>query len=123
MHHHYRGTGLSFNNPPPNCFLFPCTVLPNPAVVLWETHELHILAVIASGSLYRLILLLQTPQQLCSTHMVNNWCHEYHLKYVQEHLQALFQVQGPHMVALGLPDGSCGSVTVGMVLDSKQVDT
>lgn len=87
-------------------FVFPYTVLPNPAVVLWETRELHIIAVTASGSLYRLVLPLQTPQQLWSTHMVNNWCREYHLKYTQEHLQALVQVQGTHTVALGLPDGS-----------------
>jgi len=91
---------------PPIRFVFPYTVLPNPAVVLWETRELHILAVIASGSLYRLVLPLQTPQQLWSTHMVNNWCREYHLKYVPEYVQALVQVQGTHTVALALTNGS-----------------
>ena len=38
--------------------------------------------------------------------MVNNWCREYHLKYVKEYLQALVQVQGTHSVALALTDGS-----------------
>jgi nuclear pore complex protein Nup160 len=46
---------------PPIRFVFPYTVLPNPAVVLWETRELHILAVTASGSLFRILLPLQTP--------------------------------------------------------------
>jgi len=91
---------------PPIRFVFPYTVLPSPAVILWETRELHILAVTASGSLYRLVLPLQSPQQLWSTHMVNNWCREYHIKYVQEHLQALVQVQGTHTVALALTNGS-----------------
>jgi nuclear pore complex protein Nup160 len=91
---------------PPIRFVFPYTVLPNPALVLWETRELHILVVTASGSLYRLVLPLQTPQQLWSTHMVNNWCREYHLKYVQEYLQGQVQVQGTHTVAVGLTDGS-----------------
>jgi hypothetical protein len=91
---------------PPIRFVFPYTVLPNPALVLWETRELHILAITASGSLYRLVLPLQTPQQLWSTHMVNNWCREYPLKYVQEYLQGQVQVQGTHTVAVGLTDGS-----------------
>jgi hypothetical protein len=73
---------------------------------LWETRELHILAVTASGSLFRIVLPLQTPQQLWSSHMVNNWCREYHLKYVKEYLQALVQVQGTHSVALALTNGS-----------------
>jgi nuclear pore complex protein Nup160 len=91
---------------PPIRFVFPYTVLPNPAVVLWETRELHILAVTASGSLFRIVLPLHTPQQLWSSHMVNNWCREYHLKYVKEDLQALVQVQGTHSVALALTNGS-----------------
>jgi nuclear pore complex protein Nup160 len=91
---------------PPIRFVFPYTVLPNPAVVLWETRELHILAVTASGSLFRIVLPLHTPQQLWSSHMVNNWCREYHLKYVKEDLQALVQVQGAHSVALALTNGS-----------------
>lgn len=91
---------------PPIRFVFPYTVLPNPAVVLWETRELHILAVTASGSLFRIALPLQTPQQLWSSHMVNNWCREYHIKYVKEYLQALVQVQGTHSVALALTNGS-----------------
>ena len=91
---------------PPIRFVFPYTVLPNPALVLWETRELHILAVTASGSLFRIVLPLHTPQQLWSSHMVNNWCREYHLKYVKEDLQALVQVQGAHSVALALTNGS-----------------
>jgi nuclear pore complex protein Nup160 len=91
---------------PPIRFVFPYTVLPNPAIVLWETRELHILAVTASGSLFRIVLPIQTPQQLWSLHMVNNWCREYHLKHVKEHLQALVQVQGTHSVALALTNGS-----------------
>ncbi len=91
---------------PPIRFVFPYTVLPNPALVLWETRELHILAVTASGSLFRIVLPLQTPQQLWSPHMVNNWCREYHLKYVKDNLQAVVQVQGTHSVALALTNGS-----------------
>jgi hypothetical protein len=38
--------------------------------------------------------------------MVNNWCREYHLKYVKENLQALVQVQGRHSIALAITNGS-----------------
>ena len=91
---------------PPIRFVFPYTVLPNPAVVLWETRELHILAVTASASVYRIVIPLQTPHQLWSTHMVNNWCREYHLKNAQDSLRALVQVHGTHSVALALTNGS-----------------
>jgi nuclear pore complex protein Nup160 len=104
---------------PPIRFVFPYTVLPNPAVVLWGTRELHILAVTASGSLYRLVLPLQTPQQLWSTHMVNNWCREYHLKYVQEDLHALVQVQGAHSVALALTNGSLARLDAEAIGDNN----
>jgi hypothetical protein len=64
----------------------------NSAVVFWETRELHILSSTASGSLL-IVLPLQLPQQVWSSHMVNSWCREYYLKYVK-HPQALVQVQG-----------------------------
>ncbi len=91
---------------PPIRFVFPYTVLPNPALVLWESRELHILTVTASGSLYRLVIPIQSPQQLWSTSMVNNWCREYHLKNAQDSLQALVHVQDPHTLVLALTNGS-----------------
>ena len=91
---------------PPIRFVFPYTVLPNPALVLWESRELHVLAVTASGSLYRLVIPIQSPRQLWSTPMVNNWCREYHLKNVQDTLQALVHVHDPHSLVLALTNGS-----------------
>ncbi|KAI0245682.1 nucleoporin Nup120/160-domain-containing protein [Lactifluus subvellereus] len=107
---------------PPIRFVFPYTVLPNPAVVLWETRELHILAVTASASLYRLVIPLQTPHQLWSTHMVNNWCREYHLKNAQDSLQALVQVQGTHSVALALANGSLIRLDAETIGDTATAD-
>ncbi|KAI9510623.1 nucleoporin Nup120/160-domain-containing protein [Russula earlei] len=107
---------------PPIRFVFPYTVLPSPAVVLWETRELHILAVTASGSLYRLVLPLQSPRRLWSTHMINNWCREYHLKYVPEYLQALVQVQGTHTVALALTNGSLVRLDAETIGDKTTAD-
>ena len=91
---------------PPIRFVFPYTVLPNPALVLWESRELHVLAVTASGSLYRLVIPIQSPRQLWSTPMINNWCREYHLKNVQDSLQALVHVHDPHSLVLALTNGS-----------------
>ncbi|KAH8990090.1 nucleoporin Nup120/160-domain-containing protein [Lactarius akahatsu] len=91
---------------PPIRFVFPYTVLPNPALVLWQSRELHVLAVTATGSLYRLVVPIQSPQQLWSTPMVNNWCREYHLKNVQDSLQALVHVHDAHSLVLALTNGS-----------------
>jgi nuclear pore complex protein Nup160 len=91
---------------PPIRFVFPYTVLPNPALVLWQSRELHVLAVTASGSLYRLVIPIQSPQQLWSTPMVNNWCREYHLKNAQDSLQGLAHVQDAHSLVLALTNGS-----------------
>ena len=38
-------------------------------------------------------------------HMVDNWCREYRLEYVNEYLQALVQVQGTHSVGLTFTNG------------------
>ncbi|KAH9005802.1 nucleoporin Nup120/160-domain-containing protein [Lactarius hatsudake] len=91
---------------PPIRFVFPYTVLSNPALVLWQSRELHVLAVTATGSLYRLVIPIQSPQQLWSTPMVNNWCREYHLKNVQDSLQALVHVHDAHSLVLALTNGS-----------------
>lgn len=91
---------------PPIRFVFPYTVLPNPALVLWESRELHVLAVTASGSLYRLAIPIQSPLQLWSTPMVNNWCREYHLKNAQDSFQALVHVHDAHSLVLALTNGS-----------------
>lgn len=91
---------------PPIRFVFPYTVLPNPSLVLWDSSELHVLVVTASGSLYRLVIPIQSPQQLWSTPMVNNWCREYHLKSVQDSVQGLVHVHDAHALVLALTDGS-----------------
>ncbi|KAH9016572.1 hypothetical protein EDB85DRAFT_2207350 [Lactarius pseudohatsudake] len=70
------------------------------------SRELHVLAVTASGSLYRLVIPIQSPQQLWSTPMVNNWCREYHLKNVQDSFQVLVHVHDAHSLVLALTNGS-----------------
>ncbi|TFY70144.1 hypothetical protein EVG20_g2860 [Dentipellis fragilis] len=86
-------------------FVFPAPVLPNPAVFLWQSRELHILAATAAGSLYRLVISAQESPLQWHEHLARNWCREYQIKHSQDALSGLVHVQGPHCVAIALENG------------------
>lgn len=87
-------------------FVFPAVILPSPAIFLWESHELHILAVTATGSLYRLVLPIGRGHQLWRDQVSSNWCREYLIKNTAGVVDGLVQVQGIHCVAIGMHNGS-----------------
>jgi nuclear pore complex protein Nup160 len=87
-------------------FVFPASVLPSPALFVWQGSELHILAVTSMGSVYRLVLPLGSNQDLWQDLAGANWCREYLIKGVAGPMRGLVQVQGPHCVVIGLPNGS-----------------
>jgi nuclear pore complex protein Nup160 len=91
---------------PPIRFVFPAAVLPSPALFLWESHELHVLAVTTTGSLYRLVLPVGSGQQLWQDQLAGHWCREYLITNMVGSMQGLVQVQGTHCVAIGLSNGS-----------------
>ncbi|KAI0038000.1 hypothetical protein FA95DRAFT_1684755 [Auriscalpium vulgare] len=107
---------------PPIRLVFPAAVLPNPTVFLWASQQLHILAVTTTGSLYRIVLPLHNPTQLWSDQLGNNWCREYHLKTVQDELQAVVQVQSTHSIAIGLTNGSLIRVDTDVIGDDSSDD-
>jgi nuclear pore complex protein Nup160 len=89
-------------------FVFPATVLPNPAVVLWQSTELHILAVTTYGSLYRITLPVRGRESptLWREHVGPNWCREYHIRHAPlEKLYGIVQVLGADSLAVILHTG------------------
>ncbi|KAI0063071.1 hypothetical protein BV25DRAFT_1907210 [Artomyces pyxidatus] len=103
-------------------FLFPAAVLPKPAVFIWQAHQLHILAVTATGSLYRIVVPLRTPTQLWTDQLGINWCREYHLRSVPDTLHAVVQVQGTHAVAIALTNGSLIRLDTDVIGDESSDD-
>lgn len=97
---------------PPIRFVFPVPVLPMPAVCALGEQELHLLAVTATGSLYRLVLPTTNPARLWHDQVARNWCREYIIKSVTDLSGGVVHVQGPHSVAIGLGNGSLLRVEV-----------
>jgi len=87
-------------------FVFPAVILSSPAIFLWGSHELHILAVTDTGSLYRLVLPFGRGHQPWRDQVTGNWCREYIIKNTTGALNGLVQVQGTHCVVIGFPNGS-----------------
>lgn len=88
-------------NVQPIRFVFPSPVLTRPGIFEWEQDELHLLAVTASGSLYRLVL--PAHGQLWHDPVLKNWTREYLIK---SPLSGLVHVQGPHSVVVGTQTGT-----------------
>ncbi|KAG5644918.1 hypothetical protein DXG03_007383 [Asterophora parasitica] len=91
---------------PPIRFVFPGAVVSSPAVFLWETSELHVLAIADTGSLFRLVIPIGNGRDLWHHQAANVWPREYLLKNPEDVQDALVHVQGTHCVVLGLPNGS-----------------
>ncbi|KAF8665766.1 hypothetical protein AX16_000214 [Volvariella volvacea WC 439] len=87
-------------------FVFPTKILPSPAIVLLESSELHIIAVTDNGSLYRLVIPVGVGLNLWQSQLYSLMPREYHIKSVQDVQNCLVHVQGPHCVALALPNGT-----------------
>lgn len=90
---------------PPIRFVFPAAVLSSPAIFLWESYEIHILAVTSVGSLYRLVL-PGSAGKLWHDQVTKNWCREHLIQHIQGDVQGVVHVQGTHTVAIGLTNGS-----------------
>ncbi|KAF5387735.1 hypothetical protein D9615_000062 [Tricholomella constricta] len=91
---------------PPIRFIFPGAVVSSPAIFLWETSELHVLAVADIGSLYRLVIPLGSGRELWHNQVTNIWPREYLFKNAEDAKEALIHVHGTHCVVVGLPNGS-----------------
>ncbi|GLB33440.1 putative nucleoporin Nup120/160 [Lyophyllum shimeji] len=87
-------------------FVFPGRVLPFPAIFLWEASELHVLAVVDTGSLYRLVVPIASGRELWRNQAPNIWPREYLLKNMEDAREGLVHVQGTHSVIIGLRNGS-----------------
>ncbi|KAF8897169.1 nucleoporin Nup120/160-domain-containing protein [Infundibulicybe gibba] len=86
-------------------FVFPAAVLPSPAIFLWESSELHILAVTDIGSVYRLVLPLGGSRDLWQNRVDDIWPREYFVKHLSESFSGLVHVQGTHCIAISLSNG------------------
>ncbi|KAG1847541.1 nucleoporin Nup120/160-domain-containing protein [Suillus subalutaceus] len=91
---------------PPIRFVFPSAVLPAPAIFTWGEKELHVLAVISSGSLFRLVLPTVNPTRLWHDPLPKQWSREYIVKNVPEQFYGVVQAQGLLCVVIGLTNGS-----------------
>ncbi|KAF7301595.1 hypothetical protein MIND_00725000 [Mycena indigotica] len=86
-------------------FVFQSMILSAPAIFLWEA-ELHILAVTNTGSLYRLIIPVDTAMNLWARQLPNISHCEYHIKHLEGTLSGLVHVHGTHCIVIGQPGGS-----------------
>lgn len=90
---------------PPIRFVFPAAVIPSPAVFLWESSELHVIAVTNIGSLYRVVIPVGMGRELWRDQADNVWPREYLINNLAGLEEALVHVQGTHCVAVALPNG------------------
>ena len=93
---------------PPLRIIYPASVVPSPSVVLYNSRELHVMAVISNGSLFRVVIPLHQDGTLWNTFTTN---HEFSREYVISKLKgetqgSLVSVQDAHSLVVGLPDGS-----------------
>lgn len=87
-------------------FVFPSSILPAPAIFLWDSHQLHVIAVTVTGSLYRLVIDIGENMQLWRNHVETISFREYLIKNYSGTLDGLVHVQGTHCVVIGQPNGS-----------------
>jgi nuclear pore complex protein Nup160 len=90
---------------PPIRLVFPAAVIPSPAVFLWESSELHVIAVASIGSLYRVVIPVGIGRELWRNQTDNIWPREYLINNIAGLEEGLVHVQGTHCVAVGLPNG------------------
>jgi len=91
---------------PPIRFVFPSPILSFPAVFLWEDSEIHVLAVIDTGSLYRIVLPIGHGLELWQNQISNIWPREYLINNPISFKGCLVHVHGVHCVVIALQNGS-----------------
>ncbi|KAG6833626.1 hypothetical protein H0H87_004253 [Tephrocybe sp. NHM501043] len=91
---------------PPLRLILPGTIVSSPALFLWESSELHVLAVASTGSLFRVVIPIGTGRDLWRTQGANIWHREHLFKDVDVMQDGLVHVQGIHSVLMGLRNGS-----------------
>jgi nuclear pore complex protein Nup160 len=91
---------------PPIRFIFPAAILPSPAMFLWDSSELHVLAVTQTGSLYRLVIPVDNGHELWLNRGNDIWPCEYLIKNIANTIDGVVHVQGTDCVAIGLKNGS-----------------
>ncbi|KAI0347005.1 hypothetical protein BDW22DRAFT_1367225 [Trametopsis cervina] len=89
-------------------FVFPAAILPNPAVMWSSDHELHILAVTAIGSLFRIVLPIpETAPLWQAASLAHIFTREYSINKMKADTSGLLvHVQGIYSVALADEEGS-----------------
>ena len=93
-------------NVAPIRFVFPAVLLPAPAVFLSDSNELHVLAVVETGSLYRIVIPVDGGRELWQNHIDDVSPREYLIQNIYKTVEGVVHVQGTHCVAIGLPNGS-----------------
>ncbi|KAG6919322.1 hypothetical protein DXG01_007455 [Tephrocybe rancida] len=91
---------------PPLRFILPGRLISSPAIFLWESSELHVLAAADTGSLFRIVIPIGTGRELWQNQGANIWHREHLLKNMEGVQEGLVHVQGIHSVLIGLRNGS-----------------
>lgn len=92
-------------NIPPLRFEFPAAILPAPSILLWDSEELHVLAVTAYHSLYRIVIPLRDGVPQWQAYPSRRWYREYVIQNMRGSPGPV-QVQSTHCVVIALQDGS-----------------
>ncbi|KNZ75687.1 Nuclear pore complex protein [Termitomyces sp. J132] len=87
-------------------FIFPGTIISSPAIFLWESSELHVLAVADTGSLFRIVIPIGTGRELWRAQTANIWHREHLFKNIEDAQEGLVHIQGIHSVLVGSRNGS-----------------
>jgi nuclear pore complex protein Nup160 len=87
-------------------FVFPSPIANFPAAFLWESSEIHLIAITETGSLYRVVLPIGSSHELWRNQVSNIWPREYVIQSPINMKECLVHVHGVHCVAIGLPNGS-----------------
>lgn len=103
---------------PPIRFVLPAPVVSSPAIFLWESFELHVLAVTSLGSLYRLVLPASTAK-LWHDPVTKDWCREHIVQNIHGNIQGVVHVQGPHTVVIGPSNGAILRLEVEILGDNS----
>ncbi|TDL29800.1 hypothetical protein BD410DRAFT_817789 [Rickenella mellea] len=90
---------------PPVRFIFPASILPSPALVLWRNSQIHLLVVTSVGSLHRVILPIIEGGQLWHEPLRKDWSREWRIKKLGSNHIKLVHVQDFYSVVLGLDNG------------------
>ncbi|KAG6813445.1 hypothetical protein H0H92_010779 [Tricholoma furcatifolium] len=87
-------------------FILPGAVISSPAIFLWKSSELHVLAVANTGSLFRIVVPIGTGRELWRTQGANIWHREHLFKNMEDAQSGVVHVQGIHSVLVSMPNGS-----------------